>query len=577
MARLFVSLKLRLIAGVLSGPGGGARLVGLIIAIAGALCIMPVGFVLLAAQHGKPDAASVAVVVFTAFALGWLVFPVATFGTDETLDPARLALLPLRPAQLARGLFAAALTGIGPLVTTVILFGAVAAVATSPAAALVGIAAVAIEVGLCVAGSRALVTALSGMLRSRRGRDLGVVVSGLIVLLIFAVNLAIQASVLGGPRSGAGLAVGGTMRSVAAVARLAPPGLTAHAIADASAGRYPVAAAELGAGAATVLLLVWAWTAALHRVLENPDASTQQASRGGRQAAAAGATVARSSRLAWMSGPARRWAGRAWQSRALTTAGRELRYYRRDPRRKRQLVSLAMPVLWILLGAGAFAGSGLGGPGGAARVGGAAGVAGSAAGAGLSAWPAIGAGLFAGLFSSANQFGIDGSAAWIPFAATSRWQDLRDDLAGKSLAGAVLTVPVFGLLYLVLGAVRQDGRGAAIAFALAICACGASSAVATVISVLLPVPVPERRSSAFGGGGAGQGCLAAVATFAGLGVALALMTPVFVAWAMLHSGAWLVVAGPAYGAAAAWAGRLVAARVGFRRLPEMLAVVSRAI
>jgi ABC-2 type transport system permease protein len=181
------------------------------------------------------------------------------------------------------------------------------------------------------------------------------------------------------------------------------------------------------------------------------------------------------------------------------------------------------------------------------------------------------------LFSSANQFGIDGSAAWIPFSATSRWQDLRDDLAGKSLAGAVLTVPVFALLYLVLGVLRHDARGAAIAFALAICACGTSSAVATIISVLLPVAIPERRSSAFGGGGAGQGCLAAVATFAGLGVALALMTPIFVAWAMLHSGVWLLLAGPGYGAVAAWAGRIVAARVGFRRLPEMLAVVSRAV
>ena len=562
MARLFVSLKLRLIAGGLTGPGGNARLVGLTIALVGAMCAMPIGFALLALQHGKPGAANLAVVVFTVFALGWLVLPVATFGTDETLDPARLALLPLRPAELARGLFAAALTGIGPLVTTVILLGAVVAVASGPAAAAAGIAAVAIEIGLCVAGSRALVTGLSGMLRSRRGRDLGVVISGLIVLAVFGVNMAIQASFLSGTRRGGGLALGGALRSAARLARWAPPGLAAHAITDVSAGRYPAAAAELGASALTVAALLWAWTAALRRVLERADGSTQQPRRAGRRWAVSGGTAG-SPRLALVSWPARWWAERAWRSRALTTAGRELRYYRRDPRRKRQLVSLAMPVLWILVGAGAFAGGGRGGSPGA--------------NVGLSAWPAIGAGLFAGLFSSANQFGIDGSATWIPFAATSRWQDLRDDLAGKSLAGAALTVPIFGVLYLVLGAARQNAGGAAIAFALAICACGTSTAVATVISVLLPVPIPERRSSAFGGGGAGQGCLAAVATFAGLGVALALMAPVLAAWAVLHNGVWLVLAGPAYGAAAAWAGRIVAARVGFRRLPEVLAVVSRAL
>ncbi|HEX9035226.1 MAG TPA: hypothetical protein VF834_25570 [Streptosporangiaceae bacterium] len=613
MARLFIRLKLSLIAGGLRGAGGTARIVGLIVAIVGALWAMPLGFGLLALQHGRPDAVNVAVAVFTGVALGWLVLPMATFGADETLDPARLMLLPLRPVPLARGLLAAALTGIGPILTFVVLLGAVVALADGPGSALVGILAVLIELGLCVAGSRALITALSGLLRSRRGRDLGVLIGALLTLALFGTNMAFQHSLIrsgGHSPSGLGLAV----TSAASVARWAPPGMAAHAIADAAAGRYGAAALGLGASAATVALLIGVWILALRRALERPDTSTAVRDRGrGRGKSAERAMAARPApvgsgaadprvadpRVADLGVADRRMAdpqatgqratgqratylrlagllARGRASRAVNAAGRELRYYLRDPRRKQQLVSLAMPVFLILAnsrltlsgpGTGTVAGNAVGT---AVRAG-----AGSAAVPGLPVWPAVLGGAIAGTFSSANQFGIDGPALWMNVVATARWQDLRADIAGKNLAGAVITVPVFAALYAAIGAITGNGASAAVAFAMAICALGATSAVSTVISVLLPVPVPERRSSAFGGGGVGQGCLASLTTFAGLGVAVAAMIPVFV----LHSvvGAWLLVIAPCYGAALAWAGRRAAAVLGFRRLPEVLAIVARTV
>ncbi len=194
----------------------------------------------------------------------------------------------------------------------------------------------------------------------------------------------------------------------------------------------------------------------------------------------------------------------------------------------------------------------------------------------LSAWPAVLGGVLAGMFSSANQFGMEGSSLWMNVVATSRWQDLRADIAGKNLAGAAVTVPVFAVTYAALGWLSGDGAGAAAAFALLVCAVCATSAVVAMVSVLLPVPVPERRT-AFGGGGAGQGCLSGLATFASLGVAVALMTPVFVVQAVAHPGAWLLVIAPGYGVVLAWAGRRVAALAGYRRLPELLAAVSRAL
>ena len=47
--------------------------------------------------------------------LGWLLLPLVFFGVDETLDPARFALLPLPRRTLVTGLFAAALIGVPAL------------------------------------------------------------------------------------------------------------------------------------------------------------------------------------------------------------------------------------------------------------------------------------------------------------------------------------------------------------------------------------------------------------------------------------------------------------------------------
>lgn len=563
MARLFARLKLSLIAGGLRGPGGPARIVGLIFAILAALFVMPIGFGLLAIEHGKPGAGNLAVMTFTIFAAGWLVLPIAMFGADETLDPARLALLPLRPAALARGLLAAALTGIGPVLTLVVVLGAVVAVADGPVSALAGLAAVLIELGLCVAGSRALVTVLSGVLRSRRGRDLGVLLGGLLVIALFGANMAFQRSLAGAAGHGAG-GVGVNFGGAAAIARWAPPGMAAHAVADAAAGRVGIAAVELGVGAATVGLLAWVWIAALRRALEHPDASTQAGRRSRAMAVAVGSAAVLASGAGGpqplAGAPAPGWWSRLRDSRALNAAGKELRYYRRDPRRRQQLVSLVMPVLLIVVNSQVGHGSGSAG-----------------GGMHLPVWPAVLGGMIAGTFSSANQFGFDGSALWLNIAATSRWQDLRADIAGKNIAGALITVPVFGVLYLVLGAMARDAGGAAVACAMAVCALGATSSVGSVVSVLLPTPIPERRSSAFSSGGAGQGCLAGLTTLAGFGATLALLVPVFVMIAGWRPGTWLLIVAPCYGVLLAWAGRLVAANIGFRRLPELLARVSSLI
>jgi ABC-2 type transport system permease protein len=178
---------------------------------------------------------------------------------------------------------------------------------------------------------------------------------------------------------------------------------------------------------------------------------------------------------------------------------------------------------------------------------------------------------------SANQFGMDGAALWLNVAATSRRPDLRADLAGKNLASAAVAMPVFAVPYAVLGLLSHQARYPAAAFGMAACALGVTLGITSISSVLMPYPVSERRTSAFGGAGTGRGCLAALANVAIMTLAVVLLIPVFVLLVFLHTGPWLLLAGPAYGTAMAWAGRMAASDIGFGRLPELLAAVSRPV
>jgi ABC-2 type transport system permease protein len=552
VAWLFVGLKLRLMTGALRGNGGRARAAGLILAVIGGLYAMPIGFSLLASLHGGPRAADAGVVVFTMAFVGWTVLPLLAFGTDETLDPARLALLPLRRRTMTAGLFVAALTGIGPVVTFVVLLGAVAAAASGPGSVGVGLVAVALELALCVTGSRALATAFSGLLRSRRGRDLGVVAGALLTFAVIGGNIALQQSLLGGK-------FGQGVRAVARVVGWTPPGMLAHAIGAAAAGDYLVALLELAAGGVTVGVLLWVWMEVLGRALISTDASTQA----GRRRASAGAARRASAGTA-RPASARPMAPRKFRperaSRALTVTAKELRYSWRDPRRKAGWLGIGMAVV-ITLSVSRFG----------TRAGGLAGAVGPVLIA-----AAVYGGTIAGI-QSANQFGLDGGALWLNVAATSRPQDLRADLAGKNLASALVAMPVFAVMYATLGLLTHQASYPASALGMAACALGVTLGITSIASVLMPYAVPDRRASAFGGAGTGRGCLAALANVAILVLSAIFLIPVFVLLVIWHSGPWLLLVGPGYGTAMAWAGRLAASDIGFRRLPELLAEVSRPI
>ncbi len=121
MAWLLVQLKLRLLRNALRASTG-AKAAFITSTILAALVAAGV-FIVLARLRGHPDAVDLTTVIFTVFAFGWLIVPLLVFGLDGTLDPATLALFPLRTRPLAVGLLAASATGAWPLATLLGLLG----------------------------------------------------------------------------------------------------------------------------------------------------------------------------------------------------------------------------------------------------------------------------------------------------------------------------------------------------------------------------------------------------------------------------------------------------------------------
>src|SRR5262249_25982798 len=121
-----VRLKVRLIANrARSAKGGVAQLA---VAVAYSLLVGGTGALLaVAAGYARDQQVSRDAIVLgsTAILLGWAILPLLSFGADESLDPNRLILFPLRRGPLMRGLLLSAFVGPAPGAVILIVVGAV--------------------------------------------------------------------------------------------------------------------------------------------------------------------------------------------------------------------------------------------------------------------------------------------------------------------------------------------------------------------------------------------------------------------------------------------------------------------
>lgn len=526
MVGTFVRLKLRLLRNGLSlGQGTVLFVMGAI----GAAFLAVTGFTTLAATRGDRHAPDFAIVVFGLATLGWAIFPVLGFGTDETLDPQRLETLPLTRGQLVRGVLAASLVGVAPLATLIAFSGALVGLSHSLLSALLIAVTIVEALLLCVVASRTVVALMVPVLRSRRGRDFTILALTLIgltppVIELFATRHAPSGN------------LGDTVVMVAGKVRLTPFAWGGTAVADASRGRYASTLALLVAIGGAVVLLGWIWSRSLERALTTADPAPPAAVRTGAR-----------------SGLIPRWLPFLPRNRVGAVAAKDLRYFARDPRRRAPLIA-AMIVPAVALFASLSRSETR--PAATTLLG------------LIAVLPTAGLTL--------NQFGLDGAPLWASVAAGN---DPRADLNGKNLANALVMVPLATVSVFICASFTHGWTYVPLALGLAPAIFGVLLGVGDVVSVRVPYAMPDRRSPlAFN---PGQGCASMLAGLGALAVQCVLLVPVAAVTTVLVITTPLPVAtivtlvtANAYGFLIWRTGRDLAVDSVWWRLPELLDAVS---
>jgi ABC-2 type transport system permease protein len=466
-----------------------------------------------------------------ALTLGWVLLPLVFFGVDETLDPARFALLPLRRRTLVTGMVAAALLGIPALATLASTAGLVVSAGalggwTAAVAQAVGVAA---GLFLCVAASRALTSAFATMLRSRRMRDLAAIaLAGLAALLgPLQIGLITAAETADWDRLvGPARVVGWTPLAAAYTLGF-----------DVAAGRGWAVPLKLALTLAATAALLWWWSRSLEAAMVGGTPTTA----GPRKAARGGAVdqlVPRGMR--WMA-----------RNRYAALVARETRYWWRDVRRRAGLITFLVVGLFLPVMIN---------------------IAGNARSPGTVSISMIFVGTLAAV-TLANQFGYDGTAYGANVVAGVPGRlELRARVAAFTVYAGPLLVIVAVAMSLLLGEPTWVG----LLLGTLAAAYGAGLAANLFVSILAAYALPE-TSNPFTintGAGVAKSLLSLVSM---LGSAAAAV-PMVVAAALLGDApAWLWLAGPAgvgYGLGAAALGVYLAGDLLDRRMPELLAAVT---
>ncbi|WP_040828603.1 hypothetical protein [Nocardia jiangxiensis] len=183
--RLFLSLKWTLTRNGMRGSRG--RTLSLIVswALAGFIGLLLMLSPARLNTFSDDDGWALSVPLVLVLAASWAVMPLIFPNVgDEAVDVTRLALLPLRPQQLIGGLLAASFVAIGPFVGLLLLTGLAVGTARHPAAALVAAIAVPLTLMTFIVFRRAVATANTALLTSRRGRE-RVVASAIGLVLVW--------------------------------------------------------------------------------------------------------------------------------------------------------------------------------------------------------------------------------------------------------------------------------------------------------------------------------------------------------------------------------------------------------
>lgn len=535
---LFVRLKLRVMANNMRGKTWRILLflIGLVVGLWWSVTAL-----LLLAAPGFADDLDAAVLVSAlggaVLVLGWVLLPLILFGVDESLDPARFALLPVRRRTLVTGLLAAALVGIPALAAVLATTGLVIAAALLGGwgAALVQVVGILAGLLLCVAASRAVTSAFATMLRSRRMRDLAAIMLACLAALLGPVQIGVMALVESADWE--------RLRGPARVLGWTPLAAPYTIGVDVAEGRAWAVPLKLLITAATIALLLWWWS----RTLESAMLGAASA---GRSKVVAGESPA--SAVAQLFPRSMPWLPR---TRYGALVAREARYWWRDARRRAGLITFAvigvvLPVMINISSGGLNSG----------------------AGPVVISLTMVFVGVL-GAATLANQFGYDGSAyAANVVAGVPGVVELRARLTAFTIYIGPLLVVIAGIV----AAFLREPAGIGLMLGSLGAAYGSGLAVNLFLSLHGAYALPE-TSNPFAIN-TGSGVAKSLLGIVGLIGATAVAIPIVVITTIVGDApAWLWLAGPAgiaYGAGAAWLGTYMVGDMLDRQMPELLQAVS---
>jgi ABC-2 type transport system permease protein len=522
---ILVRLKLSLLRNALRRSVW--RTVGLVVGLVYALGIVLVSVAgLVALRWTSVDlTADVTVLTFAALTAGWLLLSLLVFGVDETLDPARFALLPVRAREIMPGLLVSGLVGTTGVATVLVSLGLLASWSRGPGPVLATIVAIPIGVVTCFLLSRAGTTTFAAVLSSRRFRDFAFVgLAGLGLLLGVGANLVAGFADAGVDR------LRGLLADAATVAGWTPFGWIWAVPADVAEGRWFLAGVRLLLAGGLVVGLWLTWQHHLDKRLTEPLEALRGAGR------------MRGGHLVDRLYPT---------TPAGAVAARTLRYWRRDPRYVAGIAGFLIGPVIIMVAQ-------LANPSGQPLV--------AAFAPTLLCW-LIGS-------SMAQDLSYDGSALWLH--ATTGMRGV-DDRLGRVLSTATVFGPVLVVLTVLALALSGAWSSWPAVLAVGVTLTLVSLGVGAFVGTLWQWPAPPPGASPFQkGNSGGLPSLAAFGVTSGVSLLLAAPTIALVIGSVWVPGLdWLGLGvGLLIGGLSLWQGVVRGGAVLDRRWPEVLSAVS---
>ncbi len=545
----------------------------------------------------RRDATELLLMVLVGVYIFWSILPLLEFSVNEGLDVTKLTLYPLTRIERMISLLLATLLDI-PTLGIIALFAAIIlGWSRPPAALLIILPALAIAYIHIVGLSQLVLAAFMGLLRSRRYRDLTI-----ILFALFGSACSITQQLLA--RQFVQFEPGRTnifdSIHLAQYLQYAPPGMDGRAIALASQGAWLSALGWLAASAALTLPLLWAWMVVLEHGLAMAESGPTRVRRPRQrdqapaiiQARPALQSASASAPTGALAAPARTperaaeptiETARAGSSTAIALAGgvtsapaktrrsilpppvrailiKDLRYFWRDPQMKASMLSSIFILIVIFVGP-AFGAHG-----------------GNPANSPWTVLLSCLAPLFLAMNLALNIFGLERQALTTLFLFPVRPQYI---LWGKNLAVASVALGEQVLLAAAFAFITNGWAYYIPAVIVGIAAIAVMLGCGNILSVMLPFRTPQFKMGSSSGGSPESGCLRSLIGMFSLGVTLLILSPVIVGVVVpLILGVPLILAvtlplALLYGLAIhQGASRFIAPRL-VQRMPEILAQTTR--